>query len=71
MVTTGALLYGDKHRFYVLPNKNTPLFLQLGGADPTDLARCSQFAEDYGYDAVNLNVGCPSDRVQKTRLVLV
>ena len=68
MVTTGALLYGDKHRFLRFAEQEHPVILQLGGADPTDLARCSQFAEDYGYDAVNLNVGCPSDRVQKNKI---
>ena len=68
MVTTGALLHADKHRFLRFAEQEHPVILQLGGADPTDLARCSQFAEDYGYDAVNLNVGCPSDRVQKNKI---
>ena len=68
MVTTGALLHADKHRFLRFDEQEHPVILQLGGADPTDLARCSQFAEDYGYDAVNLNVGCPSDRVQKNKI---
>ncbi|MFO1391502.1 MAG: tRNA dihydrouridine(20/20a) synthase DusA [Agitococcus sp.] len=68
MVTTGALLHADKHRFLRFAELEHPIILQLGGADPLDLARCSQFAEDYGYDAVNLNVGCPSDRVQKNKI---
>ena len=68
MVTTGALLHADKLRFLRFAEQEHPVILQLGGADPTDLARCSQFAEDYGYDAVNLNVGCPSDRVQKNKI---
>lgn len=68
MVTTGALLHADKHRFLRFAKQEHPVILQLGGADPTDLARCSQFAQDYGYDAVNLNVGCPSDRVQKNKI---
>jgi tRNA-dihydrouridine synthase A len=68
MVTTGALLYGDRHRFLHFDNQEHPVILQLGGANPQDLAQCSKFAEDYGYDAVNLNVGCPSDRVQKNKI---
>jgi tRNA-dihydrouridine synthase A len=68
MVTTGALLYGDRHRFLRFDNQEQPVILQLGGANPQELAQCSKFAEDYGYYAVNLNVGCPSDRVQKNKI---
>ena len=68
MVTTGALIYGDRHRFLRFDTQEQPVILQLGGANPQDLAQCSKFAEDYGYDAVNLNVGCPSDRVQKNKI---
>ncbi len=68
MVTTGALLYGDRQRFLRFNNSEHPVILQLGGANPQELAQCSQFAQDYGYDAVNLNVGCPSDRVQKNKI---
>jgi len=68
MVTTGALLHGDRQRFLRFAEQEHPVILQVGGAEPSDLARCSQFAQDYGYDAVNLNVGCPSDRVQKNKI---
>lgn len=67
MVTTGALLHGDPERFLRYNAEEHPLALQLGGSDPDDLALCTQMAEDYGYDEVNLNVGCPSDRVQNGR----
>ncbi|MBK7299608.1 MAG: tRNA dihydrouridine(20/20a) synthase DusA [Moraxellaceae bacterium] len=68
MVTTGALIHGDRQRFLRFDAQEQPVILQLGGASPQDLAQCSKFAEDYGYDAVNLNVGCPSDRVQKNKI---
>lgn len=64
MVTTGALLHGDKSRFLDFNACEHPLALQLGGSNPKDLAECSKIAEDWGYDEVNLNCGCPSDRVQ-------
>ncbi len=64
MVTTGALLHGDKARFLDYNACEHPLALQLGGSNPRDLAECSKIAEDWGYDEVNLNCGCPSDRVQ-------
>lgn len=65
MVTTGALIHGkDEHRFLEFNEQEHPIALQLGGSDPKDLARCSQLAEQWGYDEVNLNCGCPSDRVQ-------
>ena len=67
MVTTGALIHGDHHRFLQFNEAEHPLALQLGGSNPRDLAVCSKMAEDYGYDEVNLNVGCPSDRVQNGR----
>lgn len=67
MVTTGAVLHGDRHRLlgFSLPEK--PLALQLGGCDPVDLAECARIGEEWGYDEINLNVGCPSDRVQRGR----
>ncbi len=68
MVTTGALLHGDTERFLRFDNIEHPIALQLGGANPHDLAQCSKLAEDFGYDEVNLNVGCPSDRVQKNKI---
>ena len=64
MVTTGALIHGDKQHFLQFNAEEHPLALQLGGSKPTDLALCAKMAQDYGYDEVNLNVGCPSDRVQ-------
>ncbi len=64
MVTTGALLYGDKARFLQYSAEEHPLALQLGGNEPQAMADCAQLAEQWGYDEVNINVGCPSDRVQ-------
>lgn len=67
MVTTGALLHGDHRRFLEFHPAEHPLALQLGGSEPQALAACARLAADYGYDEVNLNVGCPSDRVQSGR----
>lgn len=67
MVTTGAIIHGDAERFLAYNQEEHPLALQLGGSDPEDLARCAKLAEQYGYEEVNLNVGCPSDRVQRGR----
>jgi tRNA-dihydrouridine synthase A len=64
MVTTGALIHGDRERFLHFNPQEHPVALQLGGSDPDDLARCAAWAEHWGYDEVNLNCGCPSDRVQ-------
>lgn len=64
MVTTGALLHGDAARFLDHDAAEYPLALQLGGCEPADLAACAKLAEDAGYQEINLNVGCPSDRVQ-------
>jgi len=64
MVTTGALLNGDHRRFLSYHESEHPLALQLGGSDPAALASCAQMAEQFAYDEVNLNVGCPSDRVK-------
>ena len=64
MVTTGALLHGDRARFLDYDVSEHPLALQLGGSVPAELAACARMAEQWGYDEVNLNVGCPSDRVQ-------
>lgn len=68
MVTTGALLHGDAPRFLRHDASEHPLALQLGGSDPAALAACARMAEDWGYDEVNLNVGCPSDRVQQGKI---
>lgn len=64
MVTTGAILHGDAKRFLRFDDAEHPVALQLGGSDPADLAKCAKLAELEGYDEVNLNCGCPSDRVQ-------
>jgi len=64
MVTTGALIHGDRQRFLRFNPEEHPVALQLGGSDPADLARCAAWAQEWGYDEVNLNCGCPSDRVQ-------
>lgn len=68
MVTTGALLNGDHERFLRHHEAEHPLALQLGGSVPTDLAACARMAQEAGYDEVNLNVGCPSDRVQNNMI---
>lgn len=64
MVTTGAILHGDQNRFLQFNEQEHPLALQLGGSNQKDLIECSKIAQDFGYDEINLNVGCPSDRVQ-------
>ena len=65
MVTTGALLHGDVPRHLNFNAEEHPLALQLGGSEPADLARCAKLAGQWGYDEVNLNCGCPSERVQR------
>lgn len=64
MITTGALLFGDAERHLRFHEAESPVAVQLGGSDPAALAQCATLAERRGYDEVNLNVGCPSDRVQ-------
>lgn len=64
MVTTSALIHGDTARFLAHDAAEHPAALQLGGSKPEDMATCARLAEDAGFDAVNINVGCPSDRVQ-------
>lgn len=69
MVTTGAVIYGENHPRFLGHDKNdSPVVLQLGGSTPKDLAYCAALAEDWGYSEVNLNVGCPSDRVQNNMI---
>jgi len=68
MVTTGALIYGDLERHLAYNDEEHPVALQLGGSSPEDLARCAGIAEQWNYDEVNLNVGCPSDRVQNNMI---
>jgi tRNA-dihydrouridine synthase A len=67
MVTTGALIHGDRERFLAHDQQEYPLALQLGGSEPGELALCARMGEDAGYDEININVGCPSDRVQSGR----
>ncbi len=67
MVTTGALIHGDRQRHLAFDPDEHPVALQLGGSDPQQLAACARLGEDWGYDEINLNVGCPSDRVQNGR----
>ena len=65
MVTTGALIHGDNERYLKFNHAEHPVALQLGGSDVENMTACAKMAEDFGYDEVNINVGCPSDRVQK------
>jgi tRNA-dihydrouridine synthase A len=67
MITTGAVLHGERERLLGFDSFEHPVALQLGGSHPRALAQCARIAEDFGYDEVNLNVGCPSDRVQEGR----
>lgn len=68
MISTSAILQGDTHHhLYFYPNEQ-PIVLQLGGANPADLAKCAKLGQDYGYNEINLNVGCPSDRVQHYKM---
>ncbi len=67
MITTGAVIHGDREQLLGFNSEENPLALQLGGSNPKDLATSCKIAEDLGYDEVNLNVGCPSDRVQAGR----
>ncbi|MBV8243909.1 MAG: tRNA dihydrouridine(20/20a) synthase DusA [Hyphomicrobiales bacterium] len=67
MITTGAVLHGARARLLAHDSAEHPVALQLGGCDPRQLAECARIAEEFGYDEVNLNVGCPSDRVQVGR----
>src|SRR4051812_6096027 len=64
MVTTGAVIRGDRARLLGFDPAEHPIALQLGGSDPKALAQCARIGADFGYDEINLNVGCPSDRVQ-------
>jgi tRNA-dihydrouridine synthase A len=67
MLTTGAILYGDRARLLGFDPSEHPVALQLGGSAPSDLAAAARIGEDFGYDEINLNVGCPSDRVKDGR----
>ena len=67
MVTAEAILHGDKTRLLAFDASEHPVALQLGGSEPHRLAQAARIAEDFGYDEINLNIGCPSDRVQSGR----
>ncbi|HWI36430.1 MAG TPA: tRNA dihydrouridine(20/20a) synthase DusA [Burkholderiales bacterium] len=65
MITTGALIHGDVDRHLAFSAEEHPVALQLGGSEPDELAHCAKLGEQYGYDEINLNIGCPSERVQR------
>ena len=65
MITSGALLHGNIERHLAFNPEEHPVAAQLGGSEPEDLAKCAKLVEQYGYDEVNLNIGCPSERVQR------
>ena len=65
MITTGAILHGDLHKLLDFDASEHPVALQLGGSEPADLAKAARIGEQWGYDEINLNCGCPSERVQK------
>ena len=67
MLTTGAVIHGDRTRLLAFDVAEHPVALQLGGSDPAALATAAKIGADMGYDEINLNVGCPSDRVQEGR----
>ncbi|MGA2655559.1 MAG: tRNA dihydrouridine(20/20a) synthase DusA, partial [Gammaproteobacteria bacterium] len=67
MVTTGALLHSDPKRYLAFSQEEHPIALQLGGYDPSQLAICAKMGEDFGYDEININIGCPSDKVNSGR----
>jgi tRNA-dihydrouridine synthase A len=67
MLTTGAIIHGDRQRLLGFDASEHPVALQLGGSDPRDLAIAARIGEDFGYDEININVGCPSDRVKDGR----
>jgi tRNA-dihydrouridine synthase A len=65
MITTAALIHGDVNHHLAFSREEHPVAAQLGGSEPTELAKCARLVASYGYDEINLNVGCPSERVQK------
>ena len=68
MISTGALIHGNRARHLRFDTLEHPLVLQLGGADIAEMTQCAEFAQQHGYDEVNINVGCPSDRVQHNKI---
>ena len=67
MITSAAVLHGDRQRLLAFDPLEHPVALQLGGSEPGDMARCARIAEEHGFDEVNMNVGCPSKRVRAGR----
>ncbi len=67
MISTGAILFGDRDRLLGFDAAEHAVALQLGGGDPAALAECARIGADFGYDEINLNIGCPSDRVANAR----
>ncbi len=67
MISTGAILFGDRDRHLGFDASEHPVALQLGGGDPAALAECAHIGAEFGYDEINLNIGCPSDRVANAR----
>ena len=65
MIPAGAILHGDRERFLGFDSAERPVALQIGGSDPAELARCAALGEAWGYDEINLNLGCPSERVSQ------
>ena len=70
MMTTGALLHGDVPRHLAFNRQERPVALQLGGSEPADLAACARLGEQWGYDEINLNCGCASERVPRTHVAV-
>ena len=68
MISTGALIHGNRARHLRFDTSEHPIVLQLGGADISEMTQCAEFAQQHGYDEVNINVGCPSDRVQHNKI---
>lgn len=68
MVTTDSIIYGDSHKFLKFNSIENPVAFQIGGSNPKDLAKCSLMIQDYGYNEINLNCGCPSPKVQNARI---
>ncbi len=68
MITTGAIIYGNNLPRFLGHNKDEPVVLQLGGSNSQDLSKCSKLGEEWGYSEINLNIGCPSDRVQNNMI---
>ena len=67
MITAEAVIHGNREKLLSFSNEEHPIALQLGGSDPDRMALAAKIGQDYGYDEININVGCPSDRVQSGR----